>query len=482
MKSKRCIILITFVLLFASLTTADVRPHKLISSNMVLQRETQVKIWGWADPGEKVTVGPSWQSFPIKSVKADKNGKWSVKIQTLQAGGPHKLTIKGKNTITLDNILFGEVWVSSGQSNMEMPLANVSNAYTGIKDYEKEIAAANHPQIRLFQVDKFASKETVEDIQTGITMYGVPLSTHKWQVCSPETIPNFAATAYFFARKIHLDLGIPVGIIDASWGGIAAEAMTPAEGLKKLGYTNALEHTNGKPQAPRRAMPTRLYNGMIHPLTNYTIKGAIWYQGESNSRSANKYQALMSTMITCWRNAWDLGDFPFYYAQIAPYKYGPKNPSQYLREAQMKTLSLKNTGMAVTMDIANLTDIHPKNKQDVGKRLALWALNKDYAKKIVFSGPIYRSMEVEGNKIRLKFDYTGSGLATNDGKSVSHLTIAGPDMQFVPAKGIIEGDTLVVSSESVKKPVAVRYAWSNTDQPNLANKEGLPASSFRTDN
>jgi sialate O-acetylesterase len=222
---------------------------------------------------------------------------------------------------------------------------------------------------------------------------------------------------------------------------------------------------------------------MIHPLRNFTIKGAIWYQGEGNSGWANEYRDLFPTMITNWRTVWGQGDFPFYYVQIAPYGYSQTNPSEELREAQMKTLSLKNTGMAVTMDIANLTDIHPKNKQEVGRRLALWALAKDYGKKdLVYSGPIYKSMKVEGDNIRLAFDHAEDGLKTRDGKEITHLTIAGADKNFVQAKGVIKGDTLIVSSEEVKKPVAVRYGWSNTAMPNLANKAGLPASSFRTDN
>jgi sialate O-acetylesterase len=311
-------------------------------------------------------------------------------------------------------------------------------------------------------------------------MYGVPAAACKWQECSPDTIPTFSSTAYFFARKLHRELGVPVGIIDSSWGGTKAEVWTPSEGLEKLGYTNELKQAADSPQDPRKKVPTRLYNGMIHPLRNFTIKGAIWYQGEGNSSRASKYCDLFSTMITNWRTVWGQGDFPFYYVQIAPHYR--KTPSEELREAQMKTLSLKNTGMAVTMDIANLKDIHPKNKQEVGRRLALWALAKDYGKTdVVCSGPLYESMKVEGDKIRLSFDYTGTGLKTRDGKEVSHLTIAGTDKIFVEAKGVIDGDTVVVSGDTVQKPVAVRYGWSNMAEPNLANKEGLPASSFRTD-
>lgn len=479
MKSLRQIALPGLVILFFSAAFADVKLPAILGSNMVLQRQTEARIWGWADPGEEVTVSACWKASA--STKAAADGKWLVKIKTPKAGGPHKLTIKGKNLITLENILVGEVWVASGQSNMEMPLVKVSNAYTGIKDSAKEIAAANYPDIRLFQVGNFSSRQPLDDLGPGIEMYGVPVSDCKWKACSPDTIPKFSSTAYFFARHLHKELGVPVGIIDSSWGGTKAEVWTPAEGLKQLGYTNEFKQAVESPQEPKKKIPARLYNGMIHPLRNLTIKGVIWYQGEGNSWQANKYHELFTTMITCWREAWGLGDFPFYYAQISPYKYR-NNKSEELREAQMKTLSLKNTGMAVTMDIADLKDIHPKNKQEVGRRLALWAMAKDYGKKdIVYSGPIYKSMKVESDKIRLSFDHTGSGLKTRDGKEISHLTIAGADMNFVEAKGVIEGDTVVVSSDAVKKPVAVRYGWSNMAEPNLANKEGLPASSFRTD-
>jgi sialate O-acetylesterase len=481
MKIARRIALVSLVVMFASLAVADVRLPAVIGSNMVLQRQTDATIWGWAEPSETIVVNTSWH--PFIATFADTSGKWSVKIKTPKAGGPHKLTIEGKNTITLENILIGEVWLASGQSNMEMPLAPVSNAYTGIKDSAKEITAADHPQIRLFQVGNFSSKKPLDDVQSGIVMYGIPASDCKWQACTPETIPTFSSTAYFFARKLHKELGVPVGIIDSSWGGTSAEVWTPAAGLKKLGYTNELKQAADSPQNPNKKVPTRLYNGMIHPLRNFTIKGAIWYQGEGNSGRANKYRDLMVTMIDHWRVAFN-NEFGFYFVQISPFTYRGNRNSAFLREAQLETmLTVPDTGMAVTMDIGNLTDIHPKNKQQVGRRLALWALAKDYGKKdLVYSGPIYKSMKVQGDKIRLAFDHAEAGLKTRDGKEVTHLTIAGEDKKFVEAKGVIEGDTLIVSSETVKKPVAVRYGWSNTAMPNLANKAGLPASSFRTDN
>jgi len=474
-------ILIAIVLITAAISYADVKLPAVISDNMVLQQNSRVNIWGWAEPGEKINVKTSWQWIFGKSVRADKDGNWKMLLKTPKAGGPHKITIKGKNTIKLDNILTGEVWIGSGQSNMEMPLKPVSGAYTGIMNHEKEIESARFPEIRLFQVGNFSSKQPLDDVEYGIEMYGIPAAACKWQECSPDTIPTFSSTAYFFARKLHRELGVPIGIIDSSWGGTSAEVWTPVEGLEKLGYKKELKQAIESPQQPDKKIPSRLYNGMIHPLRNFTIKGVIWYQGEGNSTRANKYHKLFSTMIGQWRKVFR-NEFPFYFVQISPFTYKNTN-SAYLKEAQLQTmLSVPKTGMAVTMDIGNLTDIHPKNKQQVGHRLALWALAKDYSHMdIVYSGPIYKSMQIEENKIRLSFNHTGSGLTTKDDNELTHFTIAAEDKNFVQAKATIDGKTVVVSSENIKKPVAVRYAWSNTAEPNLANKEGLPASSFRTD-
>jgi len=377
-------------------------------------------------------------------------------------------------------------------------------------DAEVNIAKAKYPKIRLFSVPRKYADQPQDDCQAS------------WTECSPETVANFSAAAYYFGKHLFDEINVPIGLIHTSWGGTVAEAWTRREILEadkdfkpivdrfeagKARLPEALKNyekslkawpdavekakTEGKraPRRPRKPVarnhnsPSSLYNAMIAPIIPFGIKGAIWYQGESNVSRAYQYRTLFPAMITNWRNDWGLGDFPFYYVQIAPFNYRRAGQeSQELREAQMLSLSLKNTGMAVISDIGNIKNIHPKNKLDVGKRLALWALAKDYGKTgIVYSGPIYKSMKVEGDKIRLSFDYTGSGLKTMDGKEVSHLTIAGADKTFVEAKGVIKGNTIIVSSDAVKKPVSVRFGWSNTDEPNLANKEGLPASSFRTD-
>ncbi len=282
-------------LLFTTPCLADIRLPKILGSNMVLQRDCEVQIWGWADPGEEVCVTCDW--LDTKAIaNADPDGKWRVHIKTGEAGGPHTITLTGKNRITLKQILFGEVWIGSGQSNMEMPLVKVSGAYTGIQNASEEVAAAYAPTIRLFQVGNFSSREPLNDVESGISMYGIPPAACQWRDCAPETVPMFSATAYFFARALHAELKVPIGIIDSSWGGTSAETWTPASGLKTLGYTAELEQAEKLPQQADQKVPTRLYNGMIHPLRNYKIKGTIWYQGEGNTARASKYHKLFSTM------------------------------------------------------------------------------------------------------------------------------------------------------------------------------------------
>ncbi|MBW8016472.1 MAG: sialate O-acetylesterase [Planctomycetes bacterium] len=501
MKIARRIILVGLVALFVSLAVANVKLPAVFGDNMVLQQQSEVTIWGWADPGEEVTVSACWKASA--STKTGNDGKWSVKIKTPKTGnGPHELTIKGNYTITLKNVLLGEVWVCSGQSNMQWGMNRSA-------DPEKNIAKAKYPKIRLFTVQRTIAGEPQEDCKGN------------WAECSPETVAGFSAVGYYFGKHLFDEMDVPIGLISTNWGGTVAEAWTRREILEgdkdlkamvdrfdaaKANFPEALKNYEvrikaweakvakaktegkksnvrrpGKPRGRHQNSPSSLYNGMISPIIPFAIKGAIWYQGESNVSRAYQYRTLFPAMIANWRDDWKQGDFPFYYVQIAPFKYG-RGASEELREAQMLTLSLKNTGMAVISDIGNIKNIHPKNKLDVGKRLALWALAKDYGKKdIVYSGPIYKSMKVEGDKIRLTFDYTGSGLKTMDGKEISHLTIAGEDKKFVEAKGVIDGNTVVVSSDAVKKPVSVRYGWSNTAEPNLANKNGLPASCFRTD-
>lgn len=500
---KTTILLIIFLIVSSISVQADVKLPHIIGDNMVLQRGIELPIWGWADAGEQVTVEIASDK---NQTKADSEGKWMVKLSSMNAGGPYEMKISGKNTINLKNIMVGDVWVCSGQSNMELSVNGVHNS-------EKEIAEADYPNIRLFQVPNKTAGRPRPDVDA------------QWQDCKPETVRHFSAVAYFFAREINKELSVPVGLINTSWGGARIEPWTAPEGFAmiektqdivkrikqdNIDYRKTVEKSldslekwltktkeaisTGKklpvvPEFPKHRLdgysePTSMYNAMVAPLVPFAIRGALWYQGESNLGEGMLYYEKMKALIGGWRKVWGQDDFPFYYVQLAPFRYGGDPLMlQGIWEAQVKALSIPNTGMAVTVDIVdNVRDIHPRNKQDVGKRLALWALAKTYGKKaIVYSGPLYKSMKVEGETIRIYFDHAGSGLASRDGRELTHFEIAGSDKKFVKAKAIIDGDTALVSSDEVKKPAAVRYGWREDAEPNLSNKEGLPASPFRTD-
>ena len=465
MKKKNWFALLALALT-ASAAWADVSLPKIFGDHMVLQQEAETPIWGKAEKGEKVTV--TLGDAKAETTAGD-DGRWSVRIKTPKASDqPLKLTVEGKNKIEFSDVLAGEVWVCSGQSNAEWTVEVSDNP-------KEEAEKAKYPLIRMVKVQHNAAKEPVDDVNA------------TWAVCSPDSVPKFSAIGYFFARKLHQDLKVPVGIISTNWGGTIAEAWTSHATLASdPDFAPILERSaNFQPGNPNQA--SVLYNGMIHPIIPYAIKGAIWYQGESNRSRAQQYAKLFPAMIADWRKLWKEGDFPFYFVQLAPYKYDKNKDALELPElweAQAKTLTAsKNTGMAVTTDIGNLADIHPKNKQDVGLRLALWALAKDYGKSdLEYSGPLYESSAIEGNKIRVKFKHA-AGLMAKSGEP-QLFTIAGDDQKFVPAKAVIDGETVVVSSDAVAKPVAVRYGWSEWAEPekyNLFNKAGLPASPFRTD-
>jgi sialate O-acetylesterase len=623
----------------------NVKLPRILSDNMVLQRNTGFRIWGWADEGENIDV--TFNTIKL-ATRADKDGKWMVLFPAMKEGGPYTMIIKGKNEIRLTNIMLGDVWVCSGQSNMEWPLSRASNA-------EKEIAGANYPDIRLFGCPHNVQFTPVDDVETG-----------EWKVCTPENVASFSAVGYFFGVNIYKNLHVPVGLLFTAWGGTNIETWTSRESIssvkefegllkemknydpekvvarrkaqvdsifatfgtdeksmagdqpvwadpgldmttwknmqlpvlwesaglfgldgavwfrkefelpqdvaskgielqlgpvddsdetwingKKVGetinkynedriynvpsdylktgknvITVRVEDTGGgggiwgKPEQMKitsgnfqlslagqwkfkfnisdvrvdissfvgpNSYPTLLYNGMIHPFLNFSVTGAIWYQGESNAGRAYQYRTLFPLMINDWRTKWSNPDLSFMFVQLANYMKPPVEPGESewaeLREAQLMTLSLPKTGMAVIIDIGEANDIHPKNKQDVGKRLALASLKVTYGQDIVHSGPIYKSMTVTGNKIMLDFDHTGSGLKCNDRYGyLKGFTIAGQDRKFYWAKAFIENDKVVVYSDVVKNPVAVRYAWAdNPDDANLYNNEGLPASPFRTD-
>ena len=628
-------------LMCTSAAIAQVKPARIFSSNMVLQQNALIPVWGWAAPGEKIIVTLGKQSA---SVRTAKDGKWMVRLKPFKAGGPYEMNIKGKNTITYTNVLIGEVWVCSGQSNMEFKLSQARNA-------AQEIAGANYPKIRLFTVPKKTSLSPLNDMDQG-----------EWVECTPETAAAFSAVGYFFGRELLKNLDVPIGLIHSSWGGTNAESWTSAATMNKLddfrdqmleaskvdatkmdkdaetimkewrdkmtagdlGISGKWQdpsfpvtdwqemklptlwedaglpgldgvvwfrkefnlsakdlaadatlslgpvddsddaYLNGKPvgstweqydkprmytiparllhegvntltvrvtdsgggggiygdksqlflqtavqkipldglwkykvgiriEAPKKestgpnAFPTLLYNGMIYPLVPFAIKGVIWYQGENNAGRAYQYRTLFPAMINDWRNNWGEGNFPFLFVQLANFMAAKDEPSQSawaeLREAQSMTLVLPNTGMALAIDIGEAKDIHPKNKQDVGKRLALSALNIAYLKDIVSSGPTYHSLNIEGDRAVITFGNTGSGLVCHDKYGyLKGFAICGADKKFYWARADIEGNKVVVHAAEVKTPVAVRYAWAdNPDDANLYNGDGLPAVPFRTD-
>ncbi|WP_316844959.1 sialate O-acetylesterase [Pedobacter psychrodurus] len=645
----KSVILIALLVFSSSFIQAKILLPSVFSDNMVLQQKTNAAIWGKATAGKAVKINVSWNKVNYGTI-TDTNGNWKIKVATPGYGGPYTITISDGELLVLNNVLIGDVWICSGQSNMEMPLAG----WGKILNYEKEIADAKYPNIRLLQAEHITSDLPINDAK---------VVNSGWQECSPKYIAEFSSTAYFFAREVYEKTKIPIGLIHTSWGGTIAEAWTSAESLKKMadfsaavdkiraqakkpstvsyeekvqnwvkmttdkdsGYQagqakwltsetadwksmtlpvlwedaalknfdgvvwfsrkitmpqnwktsgiklnlgaiddNDITYVNGvkvgetagwnlarsyaipadllkpgeniitvrvfdsgggggiygeakelnlsnnagekislagdwkykvgldfknieaKPyedNGPNR--PTVLYNAMIHPYLQFSIKGAIWYQGESNADRAYQYRELFPTMIKDWRQKWGQGDFPFYFVQLANFMQVDNTPVESawaeLREAQQKTLSLPNTGMATIIDIGDAKDIHPKNKQEVGKRLGLIALAKTYGQKNNYSGPVYQSSKTEGKQIRLTFGNTENGLKAGGDKELTGFAIAGADKKFYWAKANIQGNQIIVSSDQVANPVAVRYAWGNNPVCNLISNDGLPASPFRTD-
>jgi sialate O-acetylesterase len=496
----------------SEIARADIKLPQVFGSHMVLQQEKPIIIWGWASPSEtvKVQLGETTQS-----TQANERGEWKISLPAMKAAGPLTLTISGSSTVTFDDVMIGEVWLCSGQSNMEMGLGMVNDA-------TNEIAHANHPGIRLLMVDNHWDGMPQNDIKG------------TWKVCSPETVAQggwngFSATAYFFGRELNEKLGVTVGLIDADWGGTRIESWTPPEGFaavpalksdfekvqlsdvrsalhrEKLAQT--LDEFEKWNQVARKAMDanelvptvpgypdelraphdlqqaTALFNGMIHPLVPFGIRGAIWYQGESNLTEGMHYADRMRALIGGWREIWNEGDFPFYFVQIAPFTYGegPLREPELWEAQTVAANTIPNTGMAVTMDAHSVGDIHPKDKQSVGHRLALQALAKTYGKTdLVFSGPTFKRLNVDGEKLRVTFDNVGGGLKSRDGQPLNWFEVIDADEGgFVKADAQIDGDSLVLTSPSAKHPLAMRFAWSGLAEPNLMNTEGLPAGSFR---
>lgn len=454
------IVFLTFV--FNNLqTSAAIRLPSILGSHMVLQQNSEVKLWGWCSPAEKITIKTSWDTITYHAI-GESSAKWSQKIKTPTAGGPFKITIN--EIIVLDDVMIGEIWLCSGQSNMEW------SGDQGLKQSLDEAPKATNQNIRFFYIPKSTSEFPQENCEGS------------WKVCTPEEMKHFSAIGYFFGSKLQQAMNIPVGLINSNWGGTPAEVWTPKELVENNPELKAafLKLT---PAAWWPILPGYTYNAMIYPITNFEISGAIWYQGESNVGNYSTYKQLMSSMIGSWRKAWQK-DFPFYFVQIAPFSgYGNNNVCALLREAQTNCLTIPKTGMIVVSDLVdNLSNIHPVNKIDVASRLANQALADHYGKTgLPYKFPMYKAMKTEKGKIKIEFKNADNGLMAKD-KIISEIYISGEDRQFQPAMAKIEGSSLIVWNKSIKTPVAVRFGFSNTAIPNLFNKEGLPVNLFRTDN
>ena len=483
MKIPSLLTLVSIILIsFSHIGLADVKLPNVIGSGMVLQRDMAVPVWGWAEAGEEVTVSFAGQT---KKTKTGDDGKWTVSLDPLKANGNGSaLTITGKNKITLENVLVGEVWICSGQSNMEWAIKQSMNP-------KEEAAAANYPQIRLFNVPGHTVSPLPKDEGAG-----------QWQVCDPNSANNFSAVGYFFGRRLHKDLKVPVGLIGSNWGGTRIEPWTTLAGFESVPELSKIaDQVKNYKQDTRvgGGQPSAIYNSMVHPLTPFAMRGGIWYQGESNGNEGITYYQKKHALVNGWRKAFQNKDLAFYWVQLANFQKESDKPEggdgwAKLREAQTQALDIPGTGMAVITDIGAANDIHPRNKQDVGWRLAQWALHQTYGQKdLVPSGPLYKSHKVEGKTIRLSFDHVGSGLIVGkkngleptaevkDGK-LEHFSISGKDNKWVWADARIDGQTVVVESKEVTEPVAVRYGFTmNPAKANLYNKEGLPAGPFRTD-
>lgn len=486
----------------ASVVRADVTLPKILSSHMVLQRDKPIHIWGWSDPNETVSVTFDGTS---QSTTADNLGRWSLDLPPHPAGGPFQVTVAGANKVVLDDVLVGDVWFASGQSNMEMPLEGFPGS-AEVKNGAQEISHASQPGIRLFLAERKASPFPLTDLGT----------KQSWTVCSPETAAKFSAVAYFFGREVSAKEHVPIGLIDSTWGGTPAEAWVSLEGLSSdaslmpvfaaraqlvagqsdAGLVKAAEEReddaarnankplpkhNWRPD-PQSWDPSWLFNAMVAPATGYAIRGVIWYQGESNSRLvlAPTYERLFPALIADWRKHWHEGNFPFLFVQISSFASSPSELWPVVREAQRRTLAVANTAMAVTIDVGDPNNVHPADKQTVGARLALAARALAYGENVEYAGPLFRQSSSDQNAIRVWFDHIGNGLVAK-GAALEGFEIAGDDRHFVAADARIDGGSVIVSSPQQQKPKYVRYGWKNAPAVNLYNSAGLPASPFTSE-
>lgn len=497
---KLALLSLTSLLMFSGQSLAKVTLPSVFADNMVLQQKQENPIWGKAKPGESIKVSVFGQQF---STTADNNGDWRLKLAAMPAGGPYKITVNGENTIEINDVLVGEVWLCSGQSNMEWRIKDSKHAPV-------ETVTANYPDIRIMKIPRVGIDTPQFDIET------------QWEKVTPQSIRDFSSICYFYGRRLHHALGVPVGLIKNSWGGTPIEAWIPRDALEKSGdYQEMLSHWDkladnfnqteydaqlkafnawnkaGRPKdkkvnKPKDILgggkrPATIYNGVVNPTVGYGIKGAIWYQGEANGNRGYQYRSLFPLLINTWRERWGQGDFPFYWVQLADFRAEKTTPSEYsdwaeVREAQTMTLSLPNTGQTVVIDLGEGRNIHPTNKQDVADRLVRHPLAKDYGYKMVADSPMYKNMQIKGNKALISFDNVQHKLYSYDVWDVKGFYIAGKDQKFVNAKAKIIGKNKVeVFSDQVTNPVAVRYGWEDNPVVNLYDKGALPVTPFRTD-
>lgn len=451
-----------FLLLFVqSISYSQLRLPAVIASGMVLQQNDSVNLWGWANPGEKITITETWDNQKAE-ITVSGNGRWKLKIKTPIAGGPYSISVKGWQQIQLTDIMIGEVWVCSGQSNMEW------NYYNGAKHIKEELTTCYNKNIRFFHIPRTSAQYPQDDVRA------------EWKICDSNSLKAFSAVGYFFGKKLNTDLNVPIGLINASWGGTPAETWTPEETIRSNSTLTAA--ANILTEVPWGPVKTGLlYNGMIAPITSFQIAGAIWYQGEGNTQNNKTYSQLLTAMIDAWRKSWHK-EFPFYFVQIAPFNYGKENEGAIVQEQQTNASAFPKTGMVVITDlIDSVTNIHPSDKTQVGARLANWALAETYAiKNLVYKNPCYKSMEVKKNTIVLSFDNIPNGIITKE-KTIRGFYISGDKEQWLPAETKIVNNQVVVWNKNISAPAQVRYGFGNTVIGNIFSKEGLPVCPFRTD-
>lgn len=467
--NKTIIISVFFISVFCKSIIAEIKMPSIFANNMVLQQQSDVLIWGSAKPNIQTTVYTSWDNKKYKT-KSDFKGKWQIKIKTTKASfTPYTITISDGKVLVIKNILIGEVWICSGQSNMEMPMSGFRNQ--PIENAPKDILDAQFPNIRIFTVKWNATTQPQNDC------------VGSWKLTSPEAISSFSATAFYFGRMLFSKLNIPIGLISSNKGGSSIEAWMNSNAL--VDFTEKKIPTLNEKEIIPNKTPTGLFNAMIYPIIGYGIRGAIWYQGEANVDEPDLYIRMFDKMVREWRNLWGIGEFPFYYAQIAPYRYGDGHlNSAYMREAQSKCMSTtSNTGMAVLMDAQSPYCVHPPKKRDAGERLALWALAKTYEiSGISYKSPTYTKMEIDGRLITLTFDVPESSGLTSYNKDIHEFEIAGKNKRFYPAVATLFGNKVFVFSPQVDFPIAVRYAFKDISESEIFSVDGgLPLSSFRTD-